>query len=376
MSQKRRLPILALALVAVAPALTPRQDANPVRLSNDFVFRALAKETKGNAAVAPGGPLAALAALGAAGNALPESALRRVGGSTEAADRLLRSLDRSEQGLGQGVVLRHARSAWLSEPVALDPTIVDVQPASHSRVGAESFFRRYAVLSLPALEKKEAARPTGLATVSAFEAIASPRLMPLPKERSLVFDGKPVDSLSTMATGYLADDIAQTVSIPLTANLSHYLVLTMPREDAKLNDLMPEVGARVEQAILIEDEPAMVQLPRIVTTSESDVADALGLASANVAAQTQTAVTIGAKFIPRRNMPGSMGSPGGISMTVWHPRNLPNPGFGGSAGKPAKPVKEIPNVNFDRPFTYAVVEKKSRTILVAGIVRKIDASQK
>jgi hypothetical protein len=44
-------------------------------------------------------------------------------------------------------------------------------------------------------------------------------------------------------------------------------------------------------------------------------------------------------------------------------------------GKSVKP-KEIPNVRIDRPFTYAVVERKSRTIVLAGIVRELEANEK
>lgn len=373
MTNKRRLPFLALALVAASHA-APQYEANPIRLSNDFVFRALAKETKGNVAIAPGGPLAALAALGAAENPLPELAQQRLGGSSEAAEKLLKTLGKAEQGLNQTVILRHSRSAWLTEPVGIEPSVVAVHPASESAPGLRAFLAQAA---LPKEEKKEATKPAGLASISSFEALDARTLNPLPKEMSIRFEGRPVDSVSAVGNGYFADDIAETVVVPIASQSNHVLVLTLPKDGAKLNDLMVEIGSRVEQIMGAEEQLAYVQFPRIATATDLDAAEPLGLGKANVTAETRTFVTIGGKYVPPKGGVRGGAGGGGISMRIWRP--MPMPAMGGANlnrnGKNAK-AKEIPNVRIDRPFTYAVVERKSRTIVLAGIVRELEANGK
>ncbi|MGV3617019.1 MAG: hypothetical protein ACO1SV_16960 [Fimbriimonas sp.] len=378
MRKKTRLPVLALAFVGLAHAV-PQTDIPPARLANDFVFRALQKEKAENAAIAPGGPLAGLAAIGAAGHTLPELAGRRVGGSPEAADKLLEALGKAEQKFGRSVTLRHTRSAWLTTDAAVPAEVLTVRPMAEALQGAPRFLdRATAGWRFSVLDRKPPAqKPTGLATVSAFEAPGLDTMTPQPEGAQILFDRKPVETLYAIAEGYSEDEIAQTVTLRLGRDTPHLLILAIPRESTKLDDFMTEVGARVETAVGAEKQVAFARFPRIVQTTEADVAEALGLGKEEISAQTRTGVVIGGTYKEIAGGSGAgRGGGGGIGLKAWRPP-VPmislSPGSG-SRGKVNEP-KPPPTFTFDRPFVYAVVEPKSRTIVLAGIVRKVEPAK-
>jgi hypothetical protein len=384
MQKKRQVSMLALVAVAVANGVpqTSGRTPNPTQLSNDFVFGALARETSGNFAVAPGGALAGLAGLGAAGHALPPSAARVLGDSPESAERLVDNLARIEGHLPRSIAMRHSRNAWLTEAVSIDPNLMGIRPAEAASEEAPRWLDR---VSPPRMAKAPTAsapspavqKPTGLATVTVFEAPGIPHLNPLPPPMQITFAGKRVESLTGNATTYLEDDLGQTVSIALGRPEDPYLVLSVPRPDRKLSDLTPGIGARLLAAISAKPQLAFVRLPRIQAECDDDLSRDLGLNKSDVSVRSRTFVWIGAPYrIPGSGKSGNgVGSAGRVNLPIWNPQpplltGMPTSGRSGSGQVQAPPV-----VTVDRPFYYAVIDPRSRAVLLAGTIQQVPAAE-